>query len=187
MRKIVLTITLVVLLFAQYLNFKIDVNRKNLKNQTPFNVKDYQLAWPGILPDNPLYKIKVARNKIIAKMIYDPINLVEFDLLMADKTIYASYLIFNKGNVVLAKDTVLKGEDYYSKLVQDYNKALLQNKNIPEELDRKIDLAVLKHRQIFSDMENKANGEDKKIFQFVNYFSHINYDFITKLRDQRLK
>lgn len=146
---------------------------------------NYSLAWPGILPDNKLYKLKVLRNKIIYKMIIDPVRKVEFDLLMADKTIYASKLLVEKGEITLAKDTALKGENYYSILVQDYNHALLKGKKIPSSLDRRITLAVIKHREIFKEMEDVVSGEDKKTFQIVDNFSKINYDFIVGLRNPK--
>lgn len=143
---------------------------------------NYALPWPGILPDNKLYKVKVLRNKIIEKIIISPVKKVEFDLLMADKTIYASKLLIDKREIALAKDTVLKGENYYSMLVNDYNVALLQHKKIPADLDRKITLAALKHQEIFTEMEDKVNGEDKKTFEVVSKFSKINYQFIVGLR-----
>ena len=144
---------------------------------------DYSLAWPGILPDNRLlYKLKVLRNKIIYKMIINPVKKVEFDLLMADKTIYAGKLLVDKGEIILAKDTALKGENYYSMLVQDYNHALLKGRKIPFSLHRKITLAAVKHQEIFKEMENAVSGEDKKVFQIVGNFSKINYEFIVGLR-----
>lgn len=149
------------------------------------NTVEYQLVWPGILPDNKLYKLKVLRNKIIDKMIINPVKKVEFDLLMADKTIYASKLLVEKGKITLAKDTALKGENYYTILVQSYSKALLQGKKIPEGLDRKITLAAMKHQEIFKDLESKVSGEDKETFKIAYNFSKINYDFIVKLRDPK--
>jgi len=145
----------------------------------------YSFPWPGILPDNKLYKLKVLRNKVTYKMIISPVKKVEFDLLMADKTIYASQLLMGKGEIELAKETVLKGENYYSMLVQDYNNALLRGKKIPSILDKKITLAAMKHQKVFREMENDANGEDKKTFKIVNNFSKINYDFIVGLRNPK--
>lgn len=146
---------------------------------------DYELAWPGILPDHPLYKVKVLRNKIIERMIIHPSKKVEFHLLMSDKTIYASKLMFEKGNIPLAKDTALKGENYYSMLVQDYNQTLLANENIPMWLDKKITRAAIKHQEIFQELQGKAEDSDKETFQIVHKFSVINYGFIEELRDHK--
>lgn len=146
---------------------------------------EYSLSWPGILPDNKLYKLKVLRNKIIYKIIINPVKRVEFDLLMADKTIYASKLLVDKGEIALAKDTALKGENYYSMLVQDYNHALLKGKKIPQGLGKKIDLAAIKHQDVFADIEGNVGEKDKETFQIVSKFSKINYDFIVGLRNPK--
>jgi len=145
----------------------------------------YAFPWPGMLPDNKLYKIKVARNKVVEKLIIDPVKKVEFDLLMADKLIYSSTLLMEKGEVELAKETALKGENYYSILVQDYNRALLGGKKIPKELDREITLAAKKHQEVFKKLENAVAGDDKKAFQAAYNFSKINFDFIEGLRKQK--
>lgn len=150
-----------------------------------FASTEYTFPWPGILPDNRLYKLKVLRNKIIAKIIINPVKRVEFDLLMADKTIYASKLLMEKGKIDLSKETVLKGENYYSMLVQDYNKALLSHEQIPPWLDRKITLAAIKHQEVFKQLEDTVTGENKKTFQIVSKFSTINYDFIVGLRNPK--
>lgn len=151
-----------------------------------FASTEYTFPWPGILPDNKLlYKVKVLRNKIIGKIIIEPVKKVEFDLLMADKTIYASKLLMEKGKIDLSKETALKGENYYSMLVQDYNMALIQNKKIPASLDNKVTLAAIKHQEIFMELENKVKGEDKKVFQIVGKFSKINYDFIVDFRNRK--
>lgn len=149
------------------------------------NTVEYHLAWPGLLPDSKIYKLKVLRNKIIEKMIIDPVKKVEFDLLMADKTIYASKLLVEKGEMGLALETALKGEHYYSILVQDYNHALLAGKKIPAVLDKKITLAAMKHQGVFKELEERAKREDKETLKIVSNFSKINYEFIVGLRAKR--
>ena len=166
-----------------YLVIEIKKVDRNIKLEAQSN--DYAFPSPGMTPDNKLYKLKVLRNKIAGKMIIGYVKKVEFDLLMADKTIYASKLLMEKGNVALSKETALKGENYYSMLVQEYNKALLSHEQIPFWLDRKITLATIKHREVFKQLEDTVTGENKKTFQIVSKFSKINYDFIVGLRNPK--
>lgn len=171
--------SLLVLFFIFFLNtFSIYSLPQQSKNT-------YIFPWPGMLPDEKLYKLKVARNKVVEKLIINPVKKVEFDLLMADKLIYSSMLLMEKGKIELAKDAALKGENYYSMLVQDYNKTLLVGKKIPKELDRKITLAARKHQEVFKKLETASSGEDKKAFQAAYNFSKINFDFIEGLRKQK--
>lgn len=152
----------------------------NLKRDT----SNFQSSL-GLLPDNRFYKLKVLRNKIIGKIIIEPVKKVEFDLLMADKTIYMSKLLIEKGEIDLSKETALKGENYYSMLVQDYNKTLLSHEQIPSWLDQKITLAAIKHQEVFKQLEDTVVGENKKTFQIVSKFSKINYNFIVGLKNPK--
>lgn len=148
------------------------------------NEKTYNYPWPGILPDQKvLYKLKVLRNKVISKIIYSDVKRVEFDLLMADKTLYSAKLLMEKGNTELAKDTALKGENYFSILVSDYNNV---SRQIPVWLDGKIDLAYLAHQILIQELFDKAPEKDKNVYKEIDYFSNVNYAFIQKIRNDRM-
>jgi len=187
MKRVSLINIILTTCFMCVLSYFVSVQNVLANTRVSSNVRsiDYPLAWPGILPDNKLYKLKVLRNKIIERIIINPVKKVEFDLLMADKTIYASQLLMKKGEIELSKETALKGENYYSILVQNYNKVLLEEKRIPSALDRKITLAAQKHQEVFEKLEILAKGEDKKTFQVVSKFSKINYEFIVGLRNPK--
>jgi len=180
MRKIgFVSFNLIFLLFC--LIFLYSISTQNAF-ASPVN---YSLAWPGILPDNKIYKLKVLRDKVIAKMIISPIKKIEFDLLMADKTIYASQLLVDKNEVNLAKDTALKGENFFSILVIDYSRAVSIHLKIPRDLDMKIDLAAIKHQEVFDFIINKVNVGDKKMFEIANNFSKTNYNLILEIRNNQ--
>ncbi|MEK7587591.1 MAG: hypothetical protein AAB457_02125 [Patescibacteria group bacterium] len=149
--------------------------------QTP-SVMAYQFPWPGILPDHPLYKLKVLRNKIIAKIIYSPVKRVEFDLLMADKTLYASKLLLDKGQGDLAKETALKGENYFSILVTDYARAKGKNQVIPGQLRARIVRAYEAHQQLIDYLGQKAPEADKKTYRDIDFFSDENYRVLQNLQ-----
>ncbi len=149
------------------------------------NTVDYIQSSVGLLPDNRLYKLKVLRNKIAEKIIIDQVKKIEFNLLMADKTIIASRLLMEKGKNDLAAETALKGENYYSMLVQAYNNALIRQNKIPDWLDKKITQSAVMHQKIFVDLEKKSDEKNKKTFQVVTQFSKINYDFIVGLRNTK--
>ncbi len=145
---------------------------------------EYKLALPGMLPDHPLFKLKVLKDKITAKLINNKIKKIEYDLLMADKTIYASKLLAQKGNIALAKETALKGEHYYTTLVSDYKWAYWYKEKIPQELDERIKTAALKHQEVFTDIAKDLKGEDKKTFENTIYFSKKNYHELVNLKSE---
>lgn len=155
--------------------------------QKPFTTA-YQFPWPGILPDRIyLYKLKVLRNKIIANIIYSPVKRVEFDLLMADKTLYASKLLMDKGQGDLAKETALKGENYFSILVSDYARAKQRNEVIPGQLRARIARAYEAHQHLIAYLEQKAPETDKKTYWDIDFFSDENYRVLENLQNPQSK
>lgn len=76
---------------------------------------DYALVYPGILPNNPLYPIKMARDRIVLFLIADRVKRVEFNLLQADKRVAAGVLLMkeDKKYEPLAMTTIEKGQNYF--------------------------------------------------------------------------
>lgn len=147
----------------------------------------YKYPWPGILPDHPLYKIKVLRNKIIERLIYSPVRRVEYDLLTADKMLYAAELLNTKGETRLAQETILKGENYMSMLVSDYFHASASGYRIPESLSARISQAHVAHQALIFNLVAKAAPQDKKIYEDVLYFSRKNQEMLEEERSRRIK
>src|SRR5260370_21185893 len=54
------------------------------------NMVEYNLPYPGLLPDNFLYPLKTFRDKIISFFISDPLKKASFDVLQSDKRIAAA-------------------------------------------------------------------------------------------------
>lgn len=142
----------------------------------------YMLPWPGMLPDHPLYVLKVARNKLIQKMIYSPVKRIEFDLLMADKTLYASRMLMDKGEQKLAAATALKGENYMSILVSDYRTVIEKKILVPQALDQKITEAHAAHQELIAYLIAHAEPSEKEVYGQVDYFSKTNFDTLGALR-----
>lgn len=146
--------------------------------QIAFAQVKYDLAFPGILPDHPLYKIKVLRDKITAVLINNPIKKTEFYLLQADKGIHAAAMLVDKNEVELAKETALKAENNMTLLTFELKK-LRQRPD--QSLFDKLKLASLKHQEVLSSKEKKVGKEDKKTFQQVINFSKTNLSTIEML------
>ena len=145
---------------------------------TSFAQVKYDLAYPGILPNHPLYKVKVLRDRITAVLINDPIKKTEFYLLQADKGIHAAAMLVDKNEVELAKETALKAENNMTLLTFGLKK-LRQRPD--QSLFDKLKLASLKHQEVLSSKEKKVGKDDKKTFQQVINFSKTNLSTIEML------
>jgi hypothetical protein len=125
---------------------------------------NYELPYPGILPDNPLYFFKVIRDKAVGFLISNPLKKAEFNLLQADKRLNAGMSLFNKNNITLAYSTISKAENYFSEAIDEMDKAKaqkLQMTNVKEKLKE----ALKRHRLEINNLAKRAEGNYKSSFR----------------------
>jgi hypothetical protein len=147
---------------AQARVFAQDLSLNPVASSTPVQ---YELSYPGLLPDHPLYFLKAGRDRVMSFFISNPVKKAEFNLLQADKRIHASQLLLKKGGdkIDLAQSTFSKSENYFEGAIQYAEEAGKQGVNI-EELAKKLHTANRKHRQVFNDMMRDLNENDRKKF-----------------------
>lgn len=128
-------------------------------------VVSYDLAYPGLLPDHPLYFLKAARDRIQSFFISDPVKKAQFDLLQADKRVMASYFLIQKGQdkVDLAQSTFSKAANYFEEAIGKTNAAKTQGVNI-DELAGKLLTANKKHQEILGNIQKQLSKTDKNKF-----------------------
>jgi len=123
---------------------------------TPIN---YQLPYPGMLPDNPLYFLKVIRDNLMTFFISKPLDKAEFDLLQSDKNVQASYLLTQQqGKMDLALQTFSHAQSYFQDAIIQITNAKKQGYSI-KVMANKIVSAHQKHMQIMHAIEQ----QDKKM------------------------
>jgi len=125
---------------------------------------DYFLAYPGILPDHPLYPIKVLRDQIWLFLSSGSKAKAEKQLLFADKRIAAALQLMEKEKAQLAIETSLKAEYY---LLSASETLFSLEKEEFQELKLKFIRATAKHKQILvslqSDQALGINSQAKEI------------------------
>lgn len=149
------------------------------QTSSPSAIVKYDLAYPGILPDHPLYKLKVLRDKITAVTISDPRKKVDFYLLNADKGILASAMLIDKGKIDLAAQTALKAEHNYTLLTQELYRLA---KEPEEEFYKKLNTASKKHQEVLMSLVKRVTEEKQKTFLTVIDFSKRNWESVEKYK-----
>lgn len=140
----------------------------------------YDLAFPGILPGHPLYKLKVLRDKISAALITDPRKKIEFYLLQTDKGILASAMLIDKGKIDLALQTVLKAEHNYTLIGQELYRLPVR----PEEaFYKKLYTASLKHQEVLLSLVKRVPKDKQQTFLTVTDFSKRNWQAVVKYKE----
>lgn len=122
---------------------------------------DYQMPYPGLLPDSPLYFLKAFRDKIISFLISDPLKRAQFDLLEADKRMSGSRYLFeqNKNKEELVISTISKGENYFEEGIVKIKEAKKEGQEV-SGISGKFHDASIKHQEILKEMEIKAVNKE---------------------------
>lgn len=141
----------------------------------------YNLAYPGILPDNPLYKLKVLRDKISVGLISNPQKKIDFYLLQTDKGILAVAMLIDKKKTALAQETALKAEHNFTLLT--YQLRMLDKKPNDAFFD-KLKTASLKHQEVLNSLIKRVSSNEAKTFQTVIDFSKRNWQTIEEHKKQ---
>lgn len=124
---------------------------------TPASVLDYELPYPGILPDNPLYSLKTLRDRIINFLISDPLKKAEFTLLQADKRLQAGVYLLQKNQKKeeLAYTTISKGIKYLESSVS-YTKEAQKQGEDSNDIRRRLFLSTKKHQMTLWYLKKKS-------------------------------
>jgi hypothetical protein len=119
---------------------------------------DYQLPYPGMLPDNPLYFLKAIRDAITALFLSKPLDKATFDLQQSDKNIQASYLLISQqqGKTMLALQTFSQGQDDFDQAITQATSAKKQGYST-KDLATKLSEANQKHEQILEAIAQSAH------------------------------
>lgn len=121
-------------------------------------VEDYKLAYPGMLPDHPLYFLKMMRDRVQLWLTRGDVKKAELFLLNADKRISASLVLAEKGKPGLAVSTALKAEQYLERAV---NAVMVEQ---IDEVDRerlveKLLLSAKKHSDVLAGVSARVPDE----------------------------
>lgn len=119
---------------------------------------NYYLVYPGMLPDHPLYKIKMMRDQIWLSLTSDLLKKSELLLLFADKRMGAGEVLINGNKIDLGMSTLTKGTKYFERAVNETNKAKNKGKNTAQIKD-KLKNASLRYEDILVELKKKVSAD----------------------------
>lgn len=140
-----------------------NIHAQEATEATQSSKVDYELSYPGLLPDHPLYFLKATRDRIISFFTSNPLKKARFNLLQADKRTQASYLLVDKGKIDLSQSTLSKAENYFEEAVDNTKEAKSQGIEVTD-MARSLRLANIKHNEVFVDITRKLSAQDRKKF-----------------------
>jgi len=116
---------------------------------------DYFLAYPGLLPDHPLYSLKMVRDRIWLWLTNNSLKKAELLLLFADKRLGAAKALIEGNKVELGVSTMMKGEKYLERAISQGKMAAEKGEDAQVFLV-KLSQATLKHQEVLTELVNKV-------------------------------
>ncbi len=172
MYRFLVGLFLILYFFATSVSFAQNISSSSANSTSSSDTQkqsiDYTLPYPGILPDNPLYPLKMIRDRIVLFLINDSSKRAEYYLLQADKRLQAGVFLYRKDprKISLALDTLGKAEQYLSKAVKEVSRAKQEKKDVGWLLG-KLQQASLKHEEVLLLFERSIPKEYKNRVQII--------------------
>ena len=127
---------------------------------SPSGSIDYYLPYPGLLPDHPLYWLKMVRDRVRLWLAFNQTKKAELLLLYADKRLGAAKALAEGNKVALAITTATKAETYLNQVLVQLE-SLDQEKEEVKALWQKASISALKHVEIISSLTLQVPDEAK--------------------------
>jgi hypothetical protein len=120
--------------------------------KTPQEKIAYNLPYPGLLPDSPLYPVKMIRDQITDFLTRDNYKKAQLYLLYSDKRVAMSLALAQKGKNQLVIDTFSKGEKYFLKIPELLESAKKQGAQAPSNFIETLKLSNTKHKELIGEL-----------------------------------
>ena len=163
MKKLIIPLFILLFLFNSSLSFA--------QNSTPdaklIERVNYDLPYPGILPDSPLYFLKAVRDNLIGFFITDPLKKAEYNLLQADKRLEASQKLYEKKKYDLSITTLSNSGNYFYYAIEKAAEAKKQGEDVNPLLQKLLN-ASKKHQEIILNMKDSL--KDKRADTYQTFF-----------------
>lgn len=109
---------------------------------------EYALPYPGLLPNHPLFFLKMMRDSVLTALISDPVRKVEFSQLMTDKYMHMGVVLTQKQNKKVALDTFKQVAQLIERTKQDVYKLPPTNADEVGNIKLKFKKSLEKYEEI---------------------------------------
>lgn len=113
---------------------------------------EYELPYPGILPDHPLFFLKKIRDNLLDFTTRENLKKAELYLNFSDKHANTALFLVRKGKNKLAVETMIDGEEYMVKVPSLVSTSKKQGVAPQREFLEKLKLSNSKHREVIEQL-----------------------------------
>lgn len=125
---------------------------ESASSTTAFANVQYNMVYPGMLPDNPLYFLKTIRDRVVSWFIADQEKRAEFLLVTSDKRLGAGMMVFDKKEYALGITSISKSNNYMFEAVNTMESMQRNHKDI-SSIRENLYNSMRKHEELLNDAD----------------------------------
>lgn len=146
------------------------------------NKDAYELPFPGLLPDHPLYLLKAGRDKVLVFVVRDYEAKARLQLELSDKRVRAGELLVDDKKYALAVTTYSKGERYFEQAIETLSSAKIQGQTPTTSILDQMSRSNEKHYEILLRSAKELKTPLKEQLSFVIALNKQNSDKLQSLK-----
>ena len=124
----------------------------------------YELPYPGLLPDHPLYLLKAVRDNSLVFITRDNVNKARLQLEKSDKRIRAAEMLATAGKNTLTISTLSKGEKHFQQAIESLVNAKTQGETPTDETISLMKRSNEKHLDVINHiLINFPQGDQEQL------------------------
>jgi len=128
----------------------------------------YELPYPGITPENPLYIFKQLRDQIKEFLIRDSLEKANFLLVSSDKRAHIALILMQKGKTRQAVEVLADAEQKALRIPSLMTDSKKQGAAASESFIYSLKLSNAKHREIIQDLVKLIpQGQDAQVLSDI--------------------
>lgn len=128
---------------------------------------NYELPFPGLLPDHPLYLLKMGRDRALVVVTRDYESKARLQLELSDKRVRAGELLMDVKKHELAVATYSKGERYFEQAIDTLSAAKKQGQTPTASLVDQMSRSNKKHNEILMRSVKPLSKSQKEQLSLV--------------------
>lgn len=143
---------------------------------------NYYLPYPGILPDHPLYWLKMVRDRLALWLTRGEVEKFDRLRLYADKRLGAAQALILGNKLELGITTASKAEKYLNQAVVKLNE-LDRDENASSDMKEVLKKAILKHIEVLDSLKNFLPDQAKDVLEKSLEQTRSNQEVVNNLID----
>lgn len=149
----------IVIFFISHLSFLISDKAFATHSVSPGS-SSMEVTYPGLLPDHPLYFLKVAKDNVVGFFKGEPIDRASYSLLQTEKHLGASHLLITeKKNQELGLLSLENAQSSLEEAIK-YTEAAKKEGKSTHDLCQKLKQTAKKHVELYALLEQQHKKEN---------------------------